>query len=198
MDQELKGIILVSSLRKATPRNQRPITIDIKEIGAMGFYFNMLKKENEVFITSLCEIDRIIEEKEALEEDEETIEEIKKKLPAAFSDYIDVCSKAASDTLSPHRAYDHKIELETENNLGYSPLHRQSIEELKAAKQYIVENLGKGFIEGSQAPFASPILMVRKSNGGLRFCVDYRKLNAITRKDRYPLPLIDETLARLG
>jgi hypothetical protein len=41
------------------------------------------------------------------------------------------------------------------------------------------------------------MLFVRKSNEGLRFYVDYRKLNGLTRKDRYPLPLIDETLARL-
>ena len=71
------------------------------------------------------------------------------------------------------------------------------MEELIAAKKYIEENLHKGFIEPSQAPFASPILFVRKANGSLRFCIDYRKLNALTRKDRYPLPLIDETLARL-
>ena len=61
-----------------------------------------------------------------------------------------------------------------------------------------MENLSKGFIDTSQAPFASPILFVRKANGGLRFCIDYRKLNAVTRKDRYPLPLIDETLAHLS
>jgi len=61
-----------------------------------------------------------------------------------------------------------------------------------------VEHLDKGFIEPSQAPFAAPILFVRKANGGLQFCIDFRKLNAITRKDRYPLPLLKETLARLS
>jgi len=44
----------------------------------------------------------------------------------------------------------------------------------------------------------SPVLFVKKANGSLRFCVDFRKLNALTYKDRYPLPLIDETLARLA
>jgi hypothetical protein len=44
-------------------------------------------------------------------------------------------------------------------------------------------------------PFAAPILFAQKANGGLRFYVDYRKLNAMTHKDRYPLPLLDETLA---
>jgi len=60
------------------------------------------------------------------------------------------------------------------------------------------DNLAKGFIEASQAPFASPVLFVKKANGGLRFCIDFRRLNDITRKDRYPLPLIDETLSRLS
>jgi hypothetical protein len=61
-----------------------------------------------------------------------------------------------------------------------------------------VENLDKGFIAPGNAPFASPFLMARKPGGGLRFCVDYRKLNAVTKKDRYPLPLVDELMQRLG
>jgi len=57
------------------------------------------------------------------------------------------------------------------------------VEELQAAKQYIIENLYKGFIEQSNAPFTSPILMAKKPGGGLRFYVDYRKLNAVTKKN---------------
>ena len=53
----------------------------------------------------------------------------------------------------------------------------------------------KGFIVPSKAPFASPVLFVSKPNSRLRFYVDYRKLNSLTKKDQYPLPLIDETLA---
>lgn len=67
--------------------------------------------------------------------------------------------------------------------------------ELIAVKDYITENFNKGFIDSSKAPFASLVLFVRKKNGDLRFCVDYRRLNAITKKDKYPLPLIEETLA---
>ena len=62
----------------------------------------------------------------------------------------------------------------------------------------MTENLSKGFITPSHAPFASPVLMARKPGGGLRFCVDYRKLNAVTKKDRYPLPLVDELMERLS
>ena len=107
-------------------------------------------------------------------------------------------SKVAFNQLPLHCLYNYKIQLEADNHLGFYPLYKQSAKELLATKQYIVENLGKGFINHSQAPFASPILFVKKANSGLRFCIDYWKLNAITRKDQYPLPLIDETLACLS
>jgi hypothetical protein len=61
-----------------------------------------------------------------------------------------------------------------------------------------MKNLQKGFIKHSSAPFASPILFVKKPSGGLRFYINYQRLNNITKKDRYPLPLLDETLARIG
>ena len=70
-------------------------------------------------------------------------------------------------------------------------------EELAAVKKYIEDFLERGFIVPSQASMASPVLFTRKPNRGLRFCVDYRKLNAIIKKSRYPLPLIDKTLAKL-
>jgi len=56
----------------------------------------------------------------------------------------------------------------------------------------------KGFIRASTSPAASPVLFAKKPGGGLRFCVDYRALNALTIKNRYPLPLIQETLAQLS
>ena len=65
-------------------------------------------------------------------------------------------------------------------------------------KQYLVNNLGKGFIILSQAPYASLILFIKKPSGGLRFYINFHKLNALTYKDYYPLPLIDKTLARIS
>jgi len=61
--------------------------------------------------------------------------------------------------------------------------------------KYLEENLTKDYIAPSSAPYLSPILFVKKADGGLRFYVNYRKLNKITKKDRYPLPLITKTLA---
>jgi hypothetical protein len=79
----------------------------------------------------------------------------------------------------------------------FGPLYSLSEPELKELSKWIQENLSKGFIHGSQSPAGALILFVKKKDGSLRLCVDYRGLNRITIKNRYPLPLISETLDRL-
>ena len=124
------------------------------------------------------------------------------QVPVCYHDHLDIFSKKASDVLSPHHpGRDHVIALEkdkTTDDLRYSPLYKMSLAELEACRTYIRDNLEKGFIVPSDAPWAAPILMARKGNRGLRLYVDFHRLNAITKKDRYPLPLIDETLARIS
>jgi hypothetical protein len=66
--------------------------------------------------------------------------------------------------------------------------------ELKVLRKYLDDNLLKGFIRASSSPVASPVIFVKKLGGGLRFCVDYRSLNAMTVKNCYLIPLIQETL----
>jgi hypothetical protein len=70
--------------------------------------------------------------------------------------------------------------------------------ELKVLRKYLEDNLSKGFIRASASPVASLVIFVKKPGGGLRFCVDYRALNAISIKNRYPILLIQETLNRLS
>jgi hypothetical protein len=119
-------------------------------------------------------------------------------VPKDYYKFLDVFSKEESDKLLRYRSYDYKIILEeSELRLGFSPLRNHSREELLALRQYILEYKSKDFIRGLKAPHAAPILFVRKKDGSLRLCVDYRKLNAIIRKDRYPLLLIQETLGRI-
>ena len=179
--------------------------VDIALIGSAPFERHMKRKNTEVFITSLYEIDRTIEDKRLEERQAEEMAEqelIQQRLPQQYKEYSDVFSKAASDELPPHRSNDYQIHLEDgthpEQTIGHSPLYKQSREELEAAREYVIDNLSKGFIGPSAAPYTSPILMARKPGGGLRFCVDYRKLNSITRKDRYPIPLVDELMERLS
>jgi hypothetical protein len=68
-------------------------------------------------------------------------------------------------------------------------------EELDLIYKFINKNLSKGFITISLVLFASPMLFVKKVDSSLRFYIDYKKLNAIIKKDYYPIPLIKETLA---
>ena len=72
------------------------------------------------------------------------------------------------------------------------------IPKLRVYKEYLIKNLKKGYIVLSGAAFASLILFTFKKDGSLRFYVDYRKLNIFTKKNKYPLPLIKETLARVA
>ncbi len=73
-----------------------------------------------------------------------------------------------------------------------------SQDELLVLRHILIDLLEKGFIRVSNSLVAAPVLFVRKLGGGLRFYMDYRGLNKITRKDRYPLPLIYETLQNIG
>ena len=73
------------------------------------------------------------------------------------------------------------------------PKHKQH-----EAQKLIQRMLDKNIISPSQSPWSSPVILVRKKDGSLRFCVDYRKVNSVTRKDAYPLPRIDDTLNTLA
>ncbi|EGX43835.1 hypothetical protein AOL_s00212g2, partial [Orbilia oligospora ATCC 24927] len=119
------------------------------------------------------------------------------KLPNEFQDLAEAFSKKKGDTLPPRRKEDMKIPIPPEAQPIWEPLRPMSEEHLKVLKPWIEENMTKGFIRRSNSPWGAPILFVPKKDGGLRLCVDWRKLNAITVKDRCPLPRIDETLDRL-
>ena len=77
------------------------------------------------------------------------------------------------------------------------PYRRIPPTQLGEVKQHLQELLEKEIIRPSSSPYASPIVLVRKKNGNLRMCVDYRQLNSKTRRDAFPLPRIDESLDAL-
>ena len=65
-------------------------------------------------------------------------------------------------------------------------------------RKLIEEMLHKDIIQPSSSPWASPVVLVRKKDGSARFCVDYRRVNSVTKKDAYPLPRVDDTLDTLA
>ena len=77
------------------------------------------------------------------------------------------------------------------------PLRRHPFQHLEVIDQQVEDMAKHGIIEPAASPWSSNVVLVRKKDGSLRFCIDYRKLNAITTKDSYPLPLIDNCLNAL-
>jgi hypothetical protein len=100
--------------------------------------------------------------------------------------------------LPPPRFTDHQIPLNPNaapvNVRPYRYLHSQKLE-IESQVQKLIEN---GWIQLSNSPFSSPVLLLKKKDGTWRMCVDYRALNEITVKDRFPLPTVDELLDELG
>ncbi len=91
----------------------------------------------------------------------------------------------------------HKIDVE-----GAIPIKQRArrlpIKQRDEPNKLIEEMLKQGVIESSQSPWASPVVLVKKKDGTKRFCVDYRKLNKVTKRDSYPLPRVDTTLDAIG
>jgi len=128
---------------------------------------------------------------------EEILKEGKAKLSSKYHDYLDVFDWVMTDQLFSHRFYNHKIELTDERTSSRSHLYHMSDYKLQKMKNYLIKHLNKSFISSSSISYASLILFIKKKNDSLRFCVNYRKLNALIKWDRYLLLLIDETLARI-
>ncbi len=99
--------------------------------------------------------------------------------------------------LSLHHFYDHKIELIDEEILSRSRLYQMFNHKLQKIKKYLIEHLNKEFIFFSFASYVSLILFIEKKDESLRFCVDYRKLNALIKRNCYSLSLIDETFTHI-
>ena len=121
-------------------------------------------------------------------------------LPArleALAAFRDVFPDDLPPGLPPSREVDHKIELIAGAQPPSRPTFRMSARELEELKQQLEELTKAGFIQSSKSPFGVPILFVKKKDGTMRMCVDYRALNEITIKNSYPLPRVDELFDRL-
>ncbi|KAK3508689.1 hypothetical protein QTP70_004203 [Hemibagrus guttatus] len=111
------------------------------------------------------------------------------QIPTCYAPFSDVfCPKRASK-LPPHRPWDCAIDLLPGEPVPRGRIYPLSVPEEKAMEEYIKEALAQGYIRPSTSPAASSFFFVAKKDGGLRPCIDYRALNQITVKFRYPLPL---------
>jgi hypothetical protein len=124
-------------------------------------------------------------------------EAILDKLPPSLHSFADVFSKAAAGQLPPSRPYDLKIHLEEGKTPPYGPLYNLSREELKTLKEWLEDALARGIIRKSQSASAAPVFFIKKADGSVKLTIDYRGLNAVTKKNRGPLPRIDHLLQQI-
>jgi hypothetical protein len=108
--------------------------------------------------------------------------------------YADVFSETAFNSLPERRKWDHAIELECEPSPGFCKVYPMTLTEQTEMDAFLEEALATGCIRQSKSPLKAPVFFIQKKDGKLRFIQDYQALNAITRKNRYPLPLINDLI----
>ncbi|KAL0152480.1 hypothetical protein M9458_052203, partial [Cirrhinus mrigala] len=119
-------------------------------------------------------------------------------IPVSYRDLAEVFSKKQAARLPPHRPYDLAIDLVPGAVPPRGHLYSLSAAEHQAMEEYVAEGLRAGTIRPSSSPAAAGFFFVKKKDGGLRPCVDYRGLNQITIKNRHPLPLTNTALDALS
>ena len=116
------------------------------------------------------------------------------QLKALFQEFSDIISQGEDD-LGCAPLLQHTIE--TEGPPLRQPYSRQNPAVRREEMAQVQQMLSSGVIRPSNSPWASPVVMVKKKDGSLRFCVDFRQLNVATVKDTHPIPRIDDDLDTL-
>ena len=156
---------------------------------------NMLKskrqrQQNTFYMMHLVDIDNT--------DSNTTTDKFSTKLQQIITDEFNAILSDIPPGPAPSRAgVDHHIELLPDTKPISQPGYRASNSDNDELKKQIDELLNMGFIRPSTSPYASPVLFVKKKDGTMRMCIDYRALNKVTVKNKYPLPHTDELFERL-
>jgi len=120
------------------------------------------------------------------------------RLPTVYRDFVRIFGKEAQAALPAHGEQDMTIDLEPGKQPPSGKLYPLSPDELKLLKEYLDEMLKNGKIRPSKSSATAPIFFAKQANGKLRIVFDYRGLNAITTKDKYPLPIMTTLMEQVG
>ena len=207
--QFIESLLLVKSSTQVILNQSRLIQSSEKEklvnivIIKIAVYQTLVKnKKIKIFFLIISEINKVLSSVEDFMKLNEVISvmslnELKKKLSIVYHDFLDVFNKKKITQLLLHQSYDYKIKLEDESQSSKSWLYLILSYKLQKIKKYLKKNLKKKFITLSKALFTSSILFVEKKDDSLRFCMNYQKLNALIKRDRYSIFLINEVLTQI-
>ena len=104
-----------------------------------------------------------------------------------YHEFMDVFNKAKANTLAQHRPYNLKINLEGDSIPLLGQIYSMSQAGLKTLQEFLDDHIATGFIRPSQSPHGVLVLFAKKKDGSLHLCIDFRRLNKITKKDCYQL-----------
>jgi len=141
----------------------------------------LIKKGCDAYLVSIRDVRR----EEAKLEDVPVVQEFEDVFPDDLSG------------LPPEREIEFTIDVVPGTNPISMPPYRMAPAELKELREQLNDLLQKGYIRPSTSPWGAPVLFVKKKDGTMRLCIDYRQLNKVTVKNRYPLPRIDDLFDQL-
>ena len=210
-DYKSKGVLMARSLNKVTPHgfqvlvsnmSDKPVTIDKRHAIGMMTKIESITNESEVVELNSVEMtaERTSKLKPELTADQIAKLNINAKLSASerqqlidlLASYKNAISWSKYD-LGQTDLVEHSIDTGDHEPIRSAP-YKQPVKLQEVTHQLVEEMLGNEIIESSRSPWSSPIVLVKKKDGGFRFCVDFRKLNRLTKPDSYPLPRIDNVM----
>ena len=156
-------------------------TIDVASLARLA-----RKKNHQINVIILKNIEKALSLKDKF--DSTTL------LSKKYHEFLNVFSQKVVEELSSHRFYDHKIQLQKNKKSNFDSLYDMFKNELLMLQKYFQNNFKKDFIKFNSFFIVASMLFVKKLDEDLRFCVDYRDLNAISLKNQYSLLLFRETL----
>ncbi|XP_039018028.1 uncharacterized protein LOC120149241 [Hibiscus syriacus] len=159
--------------------------IEAKMLSAIQFSKGVCKEE-PTFVASLVETEPTM------------TEEVPREVGQVLAEFKDVMPAELPKKLPPKREVDHKIELVENAKPPARAPYRIAPPELEEMRRQLKDLLDAGYIRPSKSPYGAPVLFQKKHDGSIRMCIDYRALNKLTIKNKYPIPLIADLFDQLG
>ena len=206
---ERHGLLVAHSLSCADQEqvliqllNPSAAPVTIKKNEKVGILKPLIKQSENVCVVSRQTklVDRKVHVDEVIEQLLSRLEGVdnwkRNELELLLREFEDVIS-AGDDDLGRTSMVYHNIDTGDANPICQPP-RRLPFHQRGEVRQLLDNMLSRGEVEPSQGPWSSPIVLVKKKDGSTRFCIDFRQLNAVTRKDAQPIPRIDDTLDTIG